>query len=118
MLATVAPWIAAGPAGAATYFVAPDGSGDFPTIQAAIDGAQSGDVIQLGGGTFVGAGNRTISFRGKALTVESQSANPAACIVDAEATVAVPRRVFEFAGEGPGSILRGVTITGGYKTSG
>ena len=37
--------IAAEPVTATTYVVAPDGSGDFPTIQAAIDATVNGDVI-------------------------------------------------------------------------
>jgi len=39
-------------ANAATYVVTPDGTGDFPTIQAAIDAAVTGDVIQLTDGVF------------------------------------------------------------------
>lgn len=31
----------------ATRAVAPDGSGDYPTIQAAIDASSSGDVVEL-----------------------------------------------------------------------
>src|SRR5512140_630920 len=38
---------------ARTIVVRPDGSGDYPTIQAAVDAAApSGDVIQLASGTF------------------------------------------------------------------
>ena len=50
----------------AVYVVSPDGTGDFPTIQAAINGAADGDIVELTDGTFIGAGNRDIDFLGKA----------------------------------------------------
>ncbi len=40
------------PAHSATWHVEADGSGDFPTIQAAVDAANPGDTIQLGAGQF------------------------------------------------------------------
>ena len=45
---------------AATLHVCPDGSGDFPTIQAAVDAASSGDTIALCDATFIGPGNRDV----------------------------------------------------------
>ncbi|MCK4414565.1 MAG: hypothetical protein KAY32_13585 [Candidatus Eisenbacteria sp.] len=48
-------------AGAETYLVLPDGTGDFPTIQAAIDAALDGDEILLADGTFTGDGNRDLT---------------------------------------------------------
>ena len=99
---------------AATWVVKPDGTGDFPTIQAAIDAAAGGDVILLTDGLFVGAGNRDIDFRGKALTVRSASGHRAACIVDAEGTPGVPRRGFDFqSAEGNDSMVSDITIRGG-----
>ena len=41
-------------AAAETYVVTPDGTGDFPTIQTAIDAAGDGDIIELTDGTFTG----------------------------------------------------------------
>ncbi|MBD3336645.1 MAG: hypothetical protein GF355_14125, partial [Candidatus Eisenbacteria bacterium] len=41
-------------AGATTWFVAADGTGDFPTVQAAITAASGGDIIELGDGLFTG----------------------------------------------------------------
>jgi hypothetical protein len=38
------------------YAVRPDGIGDFPTIQAAINAAHDGDVIVLAEGTFSSPG--------------------------------------------------------------
>jgi hypothetical protein len=47
-------------AGATTYVVHPDGTGDSPTIQAAIDASSDGDVVELTNGTFTGDGNRDL----------------------------------------------------------
>lgn len=101
---------------AATYLVRPDGSGDFPTIQAALDAAASGDEILLGSGTFAGAGNGNLSFSGKALTVRSERNDPASCVIDCGRHT----RGFRFvSGEGRGARVESVTITlgrvyGGY----
>jgi hypothetical protein len=105
------------PSGAAIYLVHPDGTGDFPTIQAAIDASAGGDVIELADGTFTGPGNRDIDYHGKAITVRSQSVNPAFCIIDCEGSESEPHRGFYFhTGEGAGSVLEAVTVTGGYAT--
>ncbi len=69
---------------ATTYLVQPDGTGDFPTIQAAVEAALDGDVIELTNGIFSGNGNWDIDFLGKRITVRSQSGNPELCIIDCE----------------------------------
>lgn len=51
-------------ASAEVYLVTPDGSGDFPTLQAAIAAVSDGDTIGLEDGVFVGSGNRGIDFTG------------------------------------------------------
>jgi predicted outer membrane repeat protein len=100
---------------AATHVVNPDGTGDFPTIQAAIDGAADGDEIVLTDGVFTGDGNRDVNFLGKAVTVRSQSGDPATCIIDCEADFSDRHRGFRFdSGEGYSSVLSGVTVTNGY----
>ncbi|MCK4512498.1 hypothetical protein KAW64_12215, partial [bacterium] len=48
------------PATAATYLIEPNGSGDYETIQAALDAVTGGDIIELAAGTFRGDGNRDI----------------------------------------------------------
>ena len=49
-------------ASAETSVVNPQGTGDFPTIQAALDSVVSGDVIELTNGVFRGDGNRDVSI--------------------------------------------------------
>ncbi len=114
-------WLAlgSGPVGAATYVVRPDGTGDFPTIQAAIDATVDGDVIELADGTFTGDGNRDIDYLGKAITVRSQSGVRESCVVDCHGSPEERHRGFIFqSGEGSGSVLEGVTITNGYTSGG
>lgn len=103
------------PAAATTYQVLPDGSGDFPTIQAAVNAIVAGDVIELGNGTFLGDGNRDVNPLGKAITIRSVTGDPADVIIDCQGSVANPHRAFTFvSGEGAATILEGVTIRGGY----
>jgi subtilisin-like proprotein convertase family protein len=109
------------PARATIYTVHPDGTGDFATIQDAVAAATDGDVIELTDGTFTGDGNRDIDYLGKAITIRSQGGDPATCVIDCEAVVAVDdHRGFLFqSSEGPGSILQGLTVTrGGYALDG
>ncbi|MCA9753924.1 MAG: right-handed parallel beta-helix repeat-containing protein [Gemmatimonadetes bacterium] len=102
----------ASPTAATTWNVLPDGTGDFATIQAAIDAATDGDVIELGDGTFTGAGNDALDFLGKAITVRSASGNPESCRLGLQDNMGL----CEFPGvrfgqqEGPGSVLEAVTI--------
>jgi hypothetical protein len=100
-------------AAAATFVVRPDGTGDYPTIQAAINASSAGDVIELTDGVFTGSGNRDVEFGGREVTVRSQSGDPATCIIDCEGTQADTHRAFLFLnGEGPSAMLRWLTITG------
>jgi len=102
------------PGAPATYTVLPDGSGDYPTIQAALDAAGPGDAVELGDGTFTGEGNRDLSFSGKAIQLRSASGNPAVCTIDCQGSQAAPHRAFMIdSGEGSGTIIAGITITGG-----
>ena len=82
---------------------------DHPTIQAAIDASQSGDTVLLAEGTYKGPGNKSLNFNGKAITVRSEK-GPWKCIIDCEQYG--NGFIFE-TGEGPNSILNGVTITNG-----
>jgi predicted outer membrane repeat protein len=100
---------------AATLRVAPDGSGDYPTIQAAIDATRPGDTVELSDGTYQGPGNRNLSFLGKAITVRSQHGNPKLCVIDCQGG---DRGLTLNQAEGPGSVLRGVTIANGASNAG
>lgn len=93
-----------------TIFVAPDGSGDYPTIQSAVDAAVDGDRITLGDGIFLGDENREIEYLGKAITICSLSSNPEACLVDCEE---MGRGFLFVAGEGPSSVLEGISVIRG-----
>lgn len=100
---------------ATTWFVKPDGTGDAPTIQAAIDAAMDGDTVLLATtvplAPFGGPGNRNIDFRGKAITVKSMSGDAGSTIIDC-GNVA---RGFVFQnGEDSTSVLSGVTIKNGF----
>jgi hypothetical protein len=99
----------------ADYVVRPDGTGDYATIQDAIDASEDGDTILLTDGTFSGIGNTNVSFNGKAVTVRSLHSDPKECIIDGEGVT----RGFRFAAsEGHDSQLRNITIRNGNYGSG
>lgn len=101
-----------------TFVVRPDGTGDFPTIQNAINAAVDGDVIELADGTFLGDGNRDLSYLGKAITVRSQG-GATNCIIDPEGAPNLEHNGFRFtSNEGAASVLEGVTITHGNFAGG
>lgn len=91
---------------------------DFPTIQAAIDAAQDGDVVVLDDGVYQGRGNRDIRFDGKSITVRS-AFGATNCVIDAQGTSEKPFRGFIFdSGETTDSVLDGLTICGGATLPG
>jgi len=102
------------PASATTYVVQPDGMGDFPTIQAAVDAAVGGDEIVLTSGTFRGGGNRNILWRTKEITIRSESGNPETCVIDCEGGPGAPYRGFCVERVGGDGLLDGVTIRHGW----
>jgi hypothetical protein len=104
-----------GAASATTYTVLPDGSGDYPTIEAAIDVSVNGDVIELANGTFRGPGNRDIQVHEKLITIRSQSGDPSTCIIDCEGSVAEHHGGFVFYSD---VLLEGVTVCNSYREYG
>ncbi len=108
-----------GPQPSVTLRVQPDGLGDVPTIQAAIDSLEDGGVVELDDGLFTGDGNRDLDFRGKAITIRSRSKDPDRCTIDCAADTLDRHRAFYFhSGEGSGSVLEAITITRGCATFG
>jgi len=89
------------------------GSTRFPTIQSGIDAAGNGDIVVVSPGTYTGLGNYNINFNGKAITVRSKG--PENPVIDCSFL----GRGFIFrSGEGPDSILIGMTIINGVGLGG
>ncbi|MBN2171008.1 MAG: hypothetical protein JW819_06805 [Candidatus Krumholzibacteriota bacterium] len=107
------------PASAAEHLVRANGSGDQPTIAAALAVAISGDTITLADGTFSGPGNRDLDFESRPLLLRSQSGDPDACVIDCGGGPGEGHRGLRFhMGEGPTAVVRGITITGGFLQAG
>ena len=107
---------------ATTIIVKADGSGDYPTIQAAINDANEGDTIEIWPGTYTGPGNRDIDPNGKALTIRSTDPNDpdivAATIIDCNGTRSEPHFGFQLGyddTEDGNSVINGLTITKSYS---
>lgn len=96
-----------------TIIVDAGGTGHYLTIQAAIDDANNGDIIQV----LPGVHRETINFLGKGITVTStdpeSSSVVAATIIDANGQGSVV--TFDH-GEANQAVLTGFTITGGTGT--
>jgi hypothetical protein len=82
---------------------------DQPTIQAAINVALNGDVIQVSAGTY----RENLDFLGKTVTVTSVS-GPSLTIVDGGAKASV---VSFQSGEGAKAVLTGFTLRNGLATN-
>ena len=106
--------------GPRTRIVDSDGtSGEYATIQAAINASTDGDEVVLLPGTYTGWGNRDLDFWGKAITVRSVDPHVpqgvASTIIDCQGTEREPHRGFLFhSGETSGAIVAGLTIVNGY----
>jgi hypothetical protein len=91
---------------------------DYPTIQAAIDAATSGDIIWVEPGTYTGPGNRDIRFGTKELHLES-TGGPEVTIIDCEGSWEEPHRGFLFVGGNQTeSVIDGFSVRNGVTTSG
>jgi len=112
-------FVCVGAVSADTIHVNAEGTGQYATVQAAIDAAVDSDVIELAPGTYRGLGNRDLTYGGKAITIRSETDSPETCVIDCEGTEAEPHRGFIFAsGETRAAALQGVTITHGWSDGG
>lgn len=100
---------------ARTITVDANGTGDYPTIQAAIDDANDGDEIVLLPGIYTGDDNHDINYKGKAILIRSIDPNDSNTVAVTVIDCKREHRGFRFYnGEGPTSVLSGVTIKNGY----
>ncbi len=103
---------------ATTYVVRPDGSGDFRTIQLAVDHTYPGDIIELTDGEFLGPGNCDIDFRGRVIAIRSQSGVPEQCVINCNGSAADPHTGFLITDvSGWRASLQGVHVKNGYYPS-
>lgn len=102
------------PASGTSILVRSDGTGDQPTIQAAVMAAVAGDTILLADGTFSGAGNREIPIAGKYLYILSESDDHNSCVLDLGGY-----QGFSFNNTGGiHNTVRGIGFTGGSAVQG
>jgi hypothetical protein len=95
---------------ARTWSILPDGTGDAPTIQAAVDSAAALDTIELSAGVFQGAGNRDVAV-GKELTFASQLGQAETCTIDCEGSAEEEHRGFLLSAD---CTFQGITVANGY----
>ncbi len=100
---------------AATYTISPDGSGDFPTIAAAISGAEADDAIELIDGVYTGFGNRDIILN-KKLHFRAQAGPSGYCIIDCEADGSDQHFGFDIDDGATGSSFEGITIQHAWES--
>ena len=101
------------PCRARTYTVAKDGSGDFDSIQEAIDYSWDGDIVEVWPGTYTTG----IKFNGRAITLTSTNPDDSRIVATTiiareDAGVNQATVTFDF-GENHNSVLTGFTIIGG-----
>ena len=89
----------------------------YPTIQAAVNAASSGDTVLVADGTYGGPGNRDIDFGGKSLTVRSASGDPARTIIDCGGSASANHRGFTLRDGERGAVVSGFTVRNGYEST-
>jgi len=95
----------AAPASARTLRVEPGGTGDAPTVGAALAAAASGDIVVLAPGTYLEHDVELVD----GVVLRGETGDPADVIVDAGGAGRVLRGI----GLGTGTRLEAVTLTGG-----
>lgn len=95
-----------------------DGTGQYRTIQDAIDAAASGDTIVLGRGTYSGARNTDLVPGGRSLAFRSEDDDFTSCTIDCAGDSSHPHRAFDWgAVDAPQLLVRGITIANGHVAS-
>jgi len=103
---------------AGTWYVKPDGTGDVPTIQAAVDTVAPGDTVLLASGTYTGTGNHDIVVPDKELVIVSETGDPDDCVIDCQGYLDNNRRAFSLGYSPSSRVIRGITIRNGIKDLG
>jgi Tol biopolymer transport system component len=86
----------------------------FATIQRGLTAAQNGQVVVVAEGTYVGTGNKNLSFGGRAVTLIS-SAGAEATIIDCQGS----GQAFTFqSGDTQNTVVNGFTMTHGNAQTG
>jgi len=107
-------FLAAAPASAFTIRVDWAGSGDYETIQEGLDDASEGDTVLVLPGTYTGAANRRLDFRGLGIVLLGDTGASGTTIDCEEAG-----RAFLFDdGEGPDAVVEGFTVVNGLTSWG
>lgn len=99
---------ASGQVCARTWYVTPDGTGDAPTIAAAIDSSSAGDVIELACGTYIEWG----LFMKSGITIRSETGQPDCATIDGNQPYGFGS-IFGCWAVDNTALIEGLTITGG-----
>jgi predicted outer membrane repeat protein len=106
------------PANSTTYNVNASGTGDYATIQEAINSCVEGDTILLVDGTYSGIGNWDLDFGSYDVVVKSEN-GPAGCIIDCGGGASGDHRGFNISSPRTNAtIIEGITIQNGYLAEG
>jgi hypothetical protein len=88
---------------------------EMVNLQRAIDSATRGDTVFVEPGTYTGAGNKNLNFRGKDIVVWGIE-GARATIIDCEGSELEPARGFVFeSGEPHTAVVSGLTIKNGHR---